>query len=81
MLGVLGRGRRLDQRSAKAFGHSHAFALDVSSGGFPERQGRRIIFKINTDLSQNDIGIGFNQFQRFVVEDAIVRNLALDKGN
>jgi hypothetical protein len=69
-----------DQRAAKAARKMHPRALHVGSCRAPHRQRLIVIAKLNADLLQDEIGVGFDEGESLLVEHLIIGELAADEG-
>ena len=71
-------GCSFDQLARQTARDANTFTIDIGSGIFPALQRARIVDEVNADLSQNGFRIGFNDLQRFCVEDLEIRNIPFD---
>ena len=75
--------RRFANAAHQAFRKAHPLALDIGAGIFPQRQGFRIITKINADFLQDEFGVVLDKLKlvigkRFIELD-IAANVTLGR--
>ena len=78
VLRIFPRRVGLDEGAAQAAREAHAFAVHVSACTLPEFECRREFAEFDADFLQHRVGVVFDQFQRFGIEDFEMRNPALD---
>jgi len=71
MLRILLRGRGLDDVPTHTRFESHPFSLYVRTGSAEIIENFRIVVKFHTGITQDVIGISFDQAQTFFIEDIV----------
>ena len=69
----------LQQLAAQSLGKAHPLALDVGASLAPQRDGFRVIAKLDADFLKHRVGIALDQAQPFLVQHFVIAELSQDK--
>ncbi len=81
VLHEFGRRRPLDQRAAEPARKADALAVDHSSGIFPDRQGFRVVAKIDPRLLENGFRIALDRLEALFAQYLVEGHLAGQVGD
>ncbi len=77
VLGIAGR-RGFAQFACQSARDADPFAFDLGPGFAPAFKCGRVVDKVHANLGQHGFGVGFDDFQRFFVQDLKIRDVAFD---